>query len=143
MCGSPALTARTISTRMGQVHLRRRTIPMKFRSLIALLGVFGVLSAPVVYAQKESHDPTTKKMPMRDPKTGKFIKKMDAHKTGVVAKKMPLRDPKTGKFMKVSVMKEAPISSKKMPMRDPKTGKFIKQMDAHNMGTTAPEKKKK
>lgn len=67
---------------------------------------------------------TTKKMPARDPKTGRFIKseKKDATKPG---KKMPARDPKTGRFIK-SEKKDAAKTTKKMPARDPKTGKFIK-----------------
>jgi hypothetical protein len=128
-------------------------IQMKFRSLIALVGLFGVLSAPMVSAQKESktstETPTTaKKMPMRDPKTGKFMKASVVKKITVTAKKMPMRDPKTGKFMKATATTMAehnkmgkeggtPTMGKKMPMRDPKTGKFIKKSDASNM--TAPE----
>lgn len=56
--------------------------------------------------------PATKKMPARDPKTGRFVKSSDkaadkGTKGGAMTgagdktkKKMPARDPKTGKFIK-------------------------------------------
>ena len=46
-----------------------------------------------------------------------------APKKAAPKKVMPMRDPKTGKFVKTSHAK----TMKKMPMRDPKTGKFIKK----------------
>jgi hypothetical protein len=97
---------------------------MKLRWLMALLCVFGLLSGPLALAQKERKpDAAAKKSPMRDPKTGKFMKKTEVVVHG--AKKMPARDPKTGRFLK----KEPETTGKKkaMPARDPKTGKFIKK----------------
>ena len=50
--------------------------------------------------------PVKKTMPMRDPKTGRFMKKpatmppSKMHTKGTMKKTMPMRDPKTGKFMK-------------------------------------------
>jgi hypothetical protein len=91
---------------------------------------------PMPVATPKSSAPTskmsggTKKMPARDPKTGKFIKAgtTTAGSTGTMkasmgakeVKKMPARDPKTGRFISGSA------EGKKTPARDPKTGRFIK-----------------
>src|SRR5689334_7951626 len=68
-------------------------------------GVFAQQKAPATPAAPVVKK--TKKMPARDPKTGKFIKSGTAAKAPVTTvakpktkKALPPRDPKTGKFMK-------------------------------------------
>lgn len=97
----------------------------------------------------DTHAKTTHGTPLRDPKTGKFMKGT-AHvttkaKSGKVTAKSVkgwkvadgrLRDPKTGRFIKgpakptlTKVKAKAAtghVTAKKMPARDPKTGRFIK-----------------
>ena len=50
----------------------------------------GAAKTPPIVRHGSKMSKTGKKMPPRDPKTGRFMKK----------KKMPMRDPKTGRFMK-------------------------------------------
>jgi hypothetical protein len=124
---------------------------VNFRNLILLLMALVCLPISAISQDKMvSKAPvkkttTAKKMPPRDPKTGRFIKK---EAVVVTAKKGPARDPKTGRFIKKdsgavkmgagnSMMSGSPGakskmlagmagSAKKGPARDPKTGKFIK-----------------
>lgn len=104
------------------------------RKLFVLFALcfLAVTTQGTVWAQKDATKKpgTAKKMPARDPKTGKFVKSGDkmggTTKTG---KKLPPRDPKTGRFVKAGDKMAAPAGKKggkKMPARDPKTGKFIK-----------------
>ena len=94
---------------------------MKLRNLLLMAGLLCFTGSVASNAQGTKTDPTKKmgkmgkmdgkKMPPRDPKTGRFMKKgampagkMDPKKTGKMGKmdgkKMPPRDPKTGRFMK-------------------------------------------
>lgn len=88
---------------------------MRLKSILTA-AIVGVVMVPAAFAQtgkaapqppKPTATPTVKKMPARDPKTGKFIKATPApagKKGGAAtgAKKLPPRDPKTGRFMKAS-----------------------------------------
>ena len=84
---------------------------MKIKTLLAMatLAVLAIgadaqtpTKAPVKPPVKQTG--TTKKTtPMRDPKTGRFVKKTSASSTKVHAKTTkpgPARDPKTGRFIK-------------------------------------------
>lgn len=105
---------------------------LKFRLLCLLCALcfLPVVSGAQKMGAKPETKKTAKKMPPRDPKTGRFMKKPVVATT---AKKMPVRDPKTGRFVKksdtnmaVKAATTAKPGAKKMPARDPKTGKFIK-----------------
>ena len=80
---------------------------------IAALCSLSVISHPV-FAQKPSPSPAAKTGKKEPGKTNK-----------PTPKKTPMRDPKTGKFVKASPS-PAPKMNKKTPARDPKTGRFIK-----------------
>ena len=77
---------------------------MKLRTLFLVL--MALLCLPVIATSQDKMAPkttakktaTTKKMPPRDPKSGRFMKKTDAGK--MTAKNGPARDPKTGRFVK-------------------------------------------
>ena len=60
--------------------------------------------APAQDAKMAGKKPAAaRKMPPRDPKTGRFMKQADydaKYGKGAPAKTMPARDPKTGRFMK-------------------------------------------
>jgi hypothetical protein len=105
---------------------------VNLRHLFLLLSLFCLPG--IALAQVKPSAPPAKKMPARDPKTGKFVKgggKMGEAKAKP-AKKTPPRDPKTGRFMKAggagaTMAGEGKAKpAKKTPARDPKTGKFIK-----------------
>ena len=110
-----------------------------------LVNIFAVLAlAAMGFSQV-----TSKPAPVRDPKTGRFVKTGKAPTPpkgkGAVdvpappvpqkSKGMPARDPKTGRFIKKT--DSAPIA-KTMPARDPKTGRFIKKTDTAPVAKTAP-----
>lgn len=78
---------------------------MKTRILFVLMALMSLaLIAPAQTTPVKKADPAKKKtMPVRDPKTGRFVKKTDAHK-----KAGPARDPKTGRFLKKSPPSKKP-----------------------------------
>ncbi len=104
----------------------------RVRALAALAATVCALSVGTsVWAQGSKPKPasspamggkmTSGKTPMRDPKTGRFVKgsggmmsggKMSGKKggmmTGKSGKKTPMRDPKTGRFMKASPAPKTP-----------------------------------
>ena len=89
----------------------------------ASVAVLCALSGVSVFAQ------TAK--PSASPSPAAKMNKMD----GKMGKKMPVRDPKTGKFVKGGAAKmsgkmDGKMSGKKMPARDPKTGRFLKASPA-------------
>ena len=95
---------------------------MQIRNVIAAFAAFSCLAGASAFAQGT----TTGAKPKTPPTT-----------TSAAKKKMPARDPKTGRYMKTTPHTPAMSgkkggststtkSTKKMPARDPKTGRFIK-----------------
>ena len=98
------------STAAAQPAATKKVIEMKLRHIFLLVMVLCLSVAS--FGQ-------VKKGPARDPKTGRFMKKVEAPK-----KALPPRDPKTGRFIKKA---DADKMKKAGPARDPKTGRFIKK----------------
>ena len=86
---------------------------MKIHSLLALatltaLSVGAGAQTPTHPTQTppvKTKPPVKKTTPIRDPKTGRFMKKATPpatkmHTKGALKKTMPMRDPKTGRFLK-------------------------------------------
>ena len=71
------------------------------KGLLALLALMSlaVVAPAQTPAKPPMKAPPQKTTPMRDPKTGRFMKKAAPMKTAP-KKTMPMRDPKTGRFMK-------------------------------------------
>lgn len=85
---------------------------MKIKILLVAAALAALATGIEAQTKTMPHKPPTmgKKTPMRDPKTGKFVKKT-----------MPMRDAK-GRFVRTHAK-----TTKPGPMRDPKTGRFMKK----------------
>ena len=118
---------------------------MRIKTLLAA-ALSCALLIPAAFAQDGAKPGAKPTATPAAPKMGSMKmgdKKMEGKTTG---KKMPARDPKTGRFVKKDAMSGKKGGSmvgaaptKKMPARDPKTGRFVKK-DA-TAPASAPAKK--
>lgn len=97
------------------------------RKMMLALALCGLTTSALAQAGKPAEAQKTrethgKTMPQRDAK-GRFVKKDKTEKT------LPMRDPKTGRFVKKGTVsdKHDTKDDKTLPMRDPKTGRFMKK----------------